>query len=373
MTWAETTLGEMLPFRYGKNLPATKRSHSGEFDVVTSAGVVDSHFEPLVTQPAVVIGRKGTIGSLTYCAEPCWPTDTTFFTTGSDSCDVRFGYYFLQTVPLAEMNNDSAVPGLNRGEAESLPIRIPELSRQKLISRLLGSLDDKIAANSEVLSRSSELIRALYSSLPKSECTLGDIADLIRHSEQPKRFQTDRQLIGLEHFDARSLWLTRSSSPESATSAKSCFEAGDTLFGKLRPYFHKVAIAPFNGYCSTDVLVLRAKAPAHAPLVAAAANSDPVVQQAINGSNGTRMPRAKWSDIESCPIPDPAAAVTKEFTELARTLTKDATVRLQENLTLTKTRDELLPLLMSGKITVREAEQEATAAGADIAGEENEA
>lgn len=373
MIWIETTLGEVLPFKYGKNLPATKRSHSGEFNVVTSAGIVDSNFKPLVTEPSVVIGRKGTIGSVTYCAEPCWPTDTTFFTTGSDVCNLRFGYYFLLTVPLAEMNNDSAVPGLNRGEAEALPIRIPELSVQKRIASVLGALDDKIAANSVILSRSNELIRALYTSLPESECTLGDIADLVRQSEQPRHFQTDRRLIGLEHFDPRSLWLARSSSPESATSAKNCFEAGDTLFGKLRPYFHKVAIAPFDGYCSTDVLVLRAKAPAHAPLVAAAANSDPVVQQANNSSNGTRMPRAKWSDIEDCRIPDPSATMTKEFVALAKSLAEDATARLQEIGTLAKTRDELLPLLMSGKITVKEAEQEAAAAGAEVRSEESEA
>lgn len=47
--------------------------------------------------------------------------------------------------------------------------------------------------------------------------------------------------------------------------------------------------------------------------------------------------------------------------------------RIEENLILAKTRDELLPLLMSGKITVKEAEQEAATAGADIAGEESEA
>ena len=185
---------------------------------------------------------------------------------------------------------------------------------------MLQSIDNKIAANSAVLTLSNEIIRARFARLPESECTISDIAVLVKNSQHPDDFQHGKQLVGLEHFDSQSLWLARSSSPGTTTSRKNCFDVGDTLFGKLRPYFHKVAIAPFDGYCSTDVLVLRAKDPAHGPLVASAANSDPVVQHAVNRSNGTRMPRAKWSDIQGCAIPDPSATATIEFTALALSL-----------------------------------------------------
>ncbi|QQB07366.1 restriction endonuclease subunit S [Corynebacterium urealyticum] len=289
----------------------------------------------------------------------------------------EFAYYFaidptIHDLAVTLMTGTSGRQRVDVRAFSETQVRIPNLENQRAISSVLGSLDDKIAANNDVVSASNELIRNLYRALPESSRTLNEVASLAKNNEQPHRFLPDKRLVGLEHFDPKSLWLPRSSEPETATSAKTKFQAGDTLFGKLRPYFHKVAIAPFDGYCSTDILVLRAENPLHSPLVAAAANSDAVVQQAVNSSNGTRMPRAKWTDIEGCPIPDPDAPATLEFIDFAATLIQDATARLEENKALAKTRDELLPLLMSGKITVREVSQEAAAAGAQIPSEENE-
>ena len=169
--WRTTTLGEALPFSYGKNLPAKTRSHSGEFDVVTSAGVVDSHNEAYVHVPSIVIGRKGTIGSLTFCPNPVWPTDTTFFATETDACNLRFGYYLLHTLHLRELNNDSAVPGLNRSDAHALEIHLPPRSEQVGIATVLGALDDKIVANQTSISKVDEILRALW----QKELSLGNI------------------------------------------------------------------------------------------------------------------------------------------------------------------------------------------------------
>ena len=74
----------------------------------------------------------------------------------------------------------------------------------------------------------------------------------------------------------------------------------------------------------------------------------------------------------NCIVPD-VRVFTDAQIELLETLAKIEVRLTYENLSLAKTRDELLPLLMNGKITVREAAQEATAAGAEILGEENEA
>ena len=76
--WAETNVGQFSPFSYGKNLPAEKR-RPGTVPVVSSAGVSGAHDEPLVPSKEIVIGRKGTVGSLTYCDKPFWLIDTAFF------------------------------------------------------------------------------------------------------------------------------------------------------------------------------------------------------------------------------------------------------------------------------------------------------
>ena len=44
-------------------------------------------------------------------------------------------------------------------------------------------------------------------------------------------------------------------------NSKSPFKRGEMLFGKLRPYFHKVDVAPIDSICSTDIVVAAPKFP----------------------------------------------------------------------------------------------------------------
>lgn len=368
MNWTETTLGEVLPFRYGKNLPATKRSHSGEFDVVTSAGVVDSHSEPFVTQPSVVIGRKGTIGSLTYCAEPCWPTDTTFFTTGSAACDIQFGYYFLKTVPLGEMNNDSAVPGLNRGEAEALPVRIPELSEQKRISRLLGSLDDKIAANTRAINSSIALAESLVDRGSRStRVRLGDVAR-ITMGTSPKGEYLNEEVSGLPFYQGVRDFgdLTPQKRVFTENPVREA-ETGDILFAVRAPV-GEVNIASEPTAIGRGLATIRGLSN-HVALFYLL-RSHPEIWK-THQDNGTVFASINKTDLSNALIPE--IEMDQSQCELLAELHNQSLVLSSQNLILAKTRDELLPLLMSGMITVKEAEQEATSAGVDIAGEESEA
>lgn len=369
MGWTETTLGNLITFQRGFDLPAKNRI-PGDVPVLAAGEKTFSHNEAKVAGPGFVIGRSTNLGVPRWSDTDFWPLNTTLFAKDFKGNNPRWLFYLFKTLDLSGFDSGTAQGSLNRNYISAFKVSAPDRDRQDRIVDVLGSLDDKIAANNRVVSISNELVRARYSALPVSACSLRDIADLVRSSTPPHGFDPQKRLVGLEHFDSESLWLARSSTPDVATSAKNEFHAGDTLFGKLRPYFHKVAIAPFEGYCSTDVLVLRAKEQRLGPLVAAAANSDAVVQHAVNSSNGTRMPRAKWGDIETCQVPDPGDRRTAEFIRIADTLIQDATARLEANATLANTRDELLPLLMNGKISVREAEQEATSAGADIPSEE---
>lgn len=357
MEWIETTLGEMFPFKYGKNLPAAKRSHAGEFDVVTSAGIVDSHSESLVDEPSIVIGRKGTVGSLTFCPAPCWPTDTAFYTTGSDATDLRFGYYFLHTLPLAEMNNDSAVPGLNRTEAEALPIRIPQLTAQVRIGEVLGSIDDKIAANQRAITTAEELMNAVVlekvrkgrmstigaelvlnygKSLPAKNRAPGEIPVLgsggIVGSHSAPLVENPTIVVGRKGTIGALHWLNGPSFPIDTTFWV------ETKRLPIRILYWLLKLVDFSS-----------------------ANTDSAVP-GLNRSVAYEMPLPFLSDKDAAEI-EP----TVENLDLIGTQLQS------ENLTLTKTRDELLPLLMSGKISVTEAGEEAIAAGVRALDEESEA
>src|SRR5271157_3902784 len=86
----------------------------------------------------------------------------------------------------------------------------------------------------------------------------GDSASLIKDTISPE-FAKDVPYIGLEHIVEGELALSGHGYANDVISAKTQFKKGDILFGKLRPYFRKVVIAPFDGVCSTDIWVVRAK------------------------------------------------------------------------------------------------------------------
>ena len=185
-----------MPFRYGKGLPERARSHTGKFRVVSSAGFIDSHDHALTHGATVVVGRKGSIGTVFYCPEPVFPIDTTFYVEGSDQVDARFAFYLLSSLPLSQMNNDSAVPGLNRTHAENLEILLPPIGDQRAIAATLGVLDDKIESNQRKISILESLGEAHLQSrltfdkagFPRflDDVRLGDILTVLETGSRPK-------------------------------------------------------------------------------------------------------------------------------------------------------------------------------------------
>jgi type I restriction enzyme S subunit len=132
--------------------------------VFGSNGLVGKHSVSFVKEPAIIIGRKGTVGAVTYSKVPCWPIDTTFFVTGSQQADIRFLYYLLQTLGLEHMNSDSAVPGLNRDAVHGKKVLIPQLEEQKEIVSILAPLDDKIDLNRQINETLENIAKAVFKS-----------------------------------------------------------------------------------------------------------------------------------------------------------------------------------------------------------------
>src|SRR5690554_1144841 len=159
--WKATTVGDFCPFIYGKALPERSRK-PGVFPVISSAGISGSHNEPLVKTGGIVIGRKGTVGSVTLSKSAFWPIDTAFYIPDEPQRDLQFTYYLLKTLGLDRMNSDSAVPGLNRDNAHAREIFVPSLSEQRAIAHILGTLDDKIELNCRRNQTLEAMARALF-------------------------------------------------------------------------------------------------------------------------------------------------------------------------------------------------------------------
>lgn len=125
----------------------------------------------------------------------------------------------------------------------------------------------------------------------------GDCAELVRETVKPSEVLGLRY-IGLEHISQGQLSLLGFGIADDVVSTKSKFHKGDILFGKLRPYFRKVVIAPFDGVCSTDIWVVRAKPGTNQEFLFYWMASEEFVETANRASEGTKMPRAQWEFVE---------------------------------------------------------------------------
>ena len=136
--WDTRKLEDFLELAYGKSLPAKKRV-PGKIPVYGSGGLTGTHDTALIDGPAVVIGRKGTVGSLYWNDGPIFPIDTVFYVLPRIG-SVLFSYHLLATQPLRNMNTDAAVPGLNRGNTYRLEFPQPQSELVSAFEELAGAL-----------------------------------------------------------------------------------------------------------------------------------------------------------------------------------------------------------------------------------------
>lgn len=133
--WERRTLGEVITLNYGKALKAEDRE-DGEFPVYGSSGIVGTHSKALVKGSAIIVGRKGNVGSTFWANKDFFPIDTVYYIENSQSS--FFIYHNLQLLPF--QNSDGAVPGLNRNYAYSLPLIVPAKSVLDEFERIVSTI-----------------------------------------------------------------------------------------------------------------------------------------------------------------------------------------------------------------------------------------
>lgn len=157
--WRETTLGDEIELAYGKSLPAHARE-PGLFGVFGSNGLVGTHIEACVEGPGIVVGRKGSVGEVTYSSDAFWPIDTTYYVVNKGHHNWRFLYHLLRHNDLTGMNSHSAIPGLNREDAYSVVVKLPPRDEQNDIANVLDCVEDSIRLETEALNHAQQLKRA---------------------------------------------------------------------------------------------------------------------------------------------------------------------------------------------------------------------
>ena len=375
--WRLTTLGGTVNLKRGYDLPKRLRE-SGPFPIVSSSGVTGSHVEARVDPPGVVTGRYGTLGTVFYVEEPYWPLNTTLYVQDFKGNHRRFVAYLLESLDLGTLVSSAAVPGINRNHLHPLSVLVPDRQLQESIAATLGAFDDLIENNRRRIEILEEMARLSYSEwfvhfrfpghqdINLVDSDLGPIPDgwmagkfsdlvsEIKETVSPDDISEGTPVVGLRHLPRRSTTLHEWECASNVGSRRKVFSEGDILFGKIRPYFHKVVDAPMSGCSSTDAIIFRPKGESFRCRALAVASSDEFVGVATATSNGTKMPRANAGILLDYGIPHPTIDVEQAFSETVAPMNTLRNTLAAQNRILRSARDLLLPRLVSGELDVSE-------------------
>ena len=252
----------------------------------------------------------------------------------------------------------TTVFGIRQSELRKVLLTLPPFKEQLAIAHVLGTLDDKVALNRNMGETLENMAQALFKSwfidfdpirakAEKRDIALaprladvfptsfeiselgeipsgwhvgqfGDVAVNLRRGVSPNEIQPRTPYIALEHMPRRSIALADWGRAAGVESGKFAFYAGEILFGKLRPYFHKVGVAAVDGVCSTDILVVGARSDNWFGFILGHISSVAFVEHTNASSTGTKMPRTNWGDMARYPVVLPPEPLAKAFTENIR-------------------------------------------------------
>lgn len=283
---------------------------------------------------------------------------------------------------------------LTKGMIEDLRIEVPSIEEQRAIAHVLGTLDEKIEINFRLNAALEKFAQTLFRSwfidfdavraksdgqmpdglepdganlFPDSFDTTGigmipkgwKVGDLslvssnVRRGVNPREADPETDYIGLEHMPRRSIALYDHGVAADVDSGKLLYKEGEILFGKLRPYFHKVGIAVSDGVCSTDILVIKPHNP-WLSFVLGHTSSQGLIDHATACSDGTRMPRTSWNDLTKYQVALPPEPVARAYERQVQPLLAQIRTNILESRKLEEIRNSLLPKLISGKVLLPE-------------------
>jgi type I restriction enzyme S subunit len=183
--WIGTSIGDILSLEYGKSLPLKLRKSEGKYPVYGSSGKIGYHNEPLIKGPAIIVGRKGSVGVVNYEKEDCWPIDTTYFIKTVNSLNIRFIFYLLRTLNLNELDSSTAIPGINRNNVYEKKILLPSLNEQSRIVSRIEELFSELDYAELGLKKAQKQLEIFRQSLLKSAFE-GNISKKWREENNPE-------------------------------------------------------------------------------------------------------------------------------------------------------------------------------------------
>mgnify|MGYP000921938578 CR=1 FL=1 len=293
----------------------------------------------------------------------------------------HFLYYFLSwdrtQAYLKKLDIGSAQPSIKVPHLLHVKIPCPVMMIQRKIAAILSAYDDLIENNTRRIKILEEMAQAIYNEwfvkfrFPGHEkvkivdSELGKIPEgwevkkLEYITELVKNKFRDNQhsnlpLLDLARIPRRSLAINGFGQSDEIKTSRITFKEGDILFGAIRPYFHKVIVAPCDGVTNVSVFVLKNKDIVGKYFLFNLLFSDEVVAWATQYAGGTKMPVISWEVFKTMKVIIPTKEIIMDFESTVCNIFYLIRTLNLKNLVLRTTRDLLLPKLISGEIDVED-------------------
>jgi type I restriction enzyme S subunit len=330
--------------------------------------------------------RGSTTGRMNWAdREYCIGRGIGAFRVKTDACDTRFLWYQLiyELPRLLSLSAGSVFPNLARQDFDTFSIDWPDRTIRAAITSILGALDDKIELNRKMNETLEATARAIFKSwfvdfepipgysphkewqdsplgkIPKGwrVGTLGELVDFINERVEATPEKDKEKYIALDDMPHRSIDIAQFRFGSEVNSSIIRFREGDILFGAMRPYFHKVGLAQFNGITRTTTFVLRPKQPPMRLFALMNFFSDSVIEYATNASVGSTIPYIKWDALVGYQILMLPEDLMAKFNDFVMPIIQQIKMNSDQSRTLAAIRDALLPKLLSGEIRVKEVDK----------------
>ena len=396
MSWKMVKLDDCLELiTYGFTNPMPDSEHgpwkvtakdiaNGRIDFSTARHTTEEAFTNDLTDKSrpikddILLTKDGTLGRLAIVGEEqiCINQSVALLRLKKHLLLPRYLLYLLQTPEYqGKMMADaggSTIKHIYITKVNQLLIPVPPLDKQQQIIDVLFAYDSMIDNCNAQINLLEEAAQRLYKEwfvdlrfpghentpivdgVPEGwqKCTLNEICTVKKDTVTSKQIAPDTPYIGLEHMPRIDFCLSDWGKAEDVTSNKFRYSEDDIIFGKIRPYFHKVGFALNCGVVSTDSFVMVAKSGLWGLLLMTVFDKAFVEYTYQTCKEGSKMPRADWKQMEKYPVLIPNQDILNQFEQYVWTITRKIKMLALQNRALSEARDRLLPKLMNGEIEV---------------------
>lgn len=153
-------LKDLLFIKNGKD---HKELNDGNIPVYGSGGIMRYGDKALFEDESILLPRKGTLSNIQYVNEPFWTVDTIYYSVVNKKLANPFYLFnYLKSLDLSNLNSGTGVPSMTFNSYYDLHIKLPDLPTQKSIAKVLSDLDAKIELNNKINQEMEAMAKTLY-------------------------------------------------------------------------------------------------------------------------------------------------------------------------------------------------------------------